>query len=111
MDGAGVLFTDKDPMHVAALLNAVVEDRGLQERIVDGQYAALDRLLAKDFGGTLLKFVDQILASPRLPHPPVAFDFWDHVRFQEEMEEVWLYRPSAFKALPPEDDANEGTSI
>jgi hypothetical protein len=52
-----------------------------------------------------------MLASPRMPHPPVAFDFWDQVRLQEEMEEIWLYRPSAFKALPPEADSNEGTSI
>ena len=29
-------------------------DRDLQDRIIEGQYAALDRLEAKDFGGTLL---------------------------------------------------------
>jgi len=46
--------------------------------------------------------VDQMLATPRRPHPPVAFDFWDHVKLQEELEEIWLYRPSAFKALPEE---------
>jgi glycosyltransferase involved in cell wall biosynthesis len=102
MDGAGVLYTNKDPMHVAALIDAVVTDRGLQDRIIDGQYAALDRLEAKDFGGTLLTFVDQMLAMPRREHPPVAFDFWDQVKLQEEMEEIWLYRPSAFKALPEE---------
>ena len=94
MDGAGVLYTNKDPMHVAALVDAVVSDRGLQDRIVDGQYAALDRLASKDFGGTLLRFVDQMLATPRRPHPPVAFDFWDQVKLQEEMEEIWIYRPS-----------------
>jgi len=102
MDGAGVLYTNKDPMHVAALVDAVVSDRGLQDRIVDGQYAALDRLASKDFGGTLLRFVDQMLATPRRPHPPVAFDFWDQVKLQEEMEEIWIYRPSAYKALPEE---------
>jgi len=111
MDGAGVLFTNKHPMHVAALVDAVVNDRDLQDRIIDGQFAALDRLEAKDFGGTLLTFVDQMLARPRLPHPPVAFDFWDQVKLQEEMEEIWLYRPSAFKALPPADEVNERTAI
>ena len=89
MDGAGVLFTDKHPMHVAALIDAVVGDRDLQDRIIDGQYAALDRLEAKDFGGTLLWFVDQVLAAPRRPHPPVAFDFWDQVKLREELEEIW----------------------
>ncbi|MFA5911034.1 MAG: glycosyltransferase [Vicinamibacterales bacterium] len=102
MDGAGVLYTDKNPLHVAALIDAITSDRDLQDRIIDGQFAALERLEAKDFGGTLLKFVDQLLATPRRPHPPVAFDFWDHVRLQEELEEIWLYRPSAFKALPEE---------
>ncbi len=102
MDGAGVLYTDKNPLHVAALIDAITSDRDLQDRIIDGQFAALERLEAKDFGGTLLKFVDQLLATPRRPHPPVAFDFWDHVKLQEELEEIWLYRPSAFKALPEE---------
>jgi hypothetical protein len=102
MDGAGVLYTDKHPMHVAALIDAVASDRDLQDRIIEGQYDALERLESKDFGGTLLKFVDQMLATPRRPHPPIAFDFWDHVKLQEELEEIWLYRPSAFKALPEE---------
>jgi len=87
---------------VAALIDAVVSDRDLQDRIIDGQYAALDRLEAKDFGATLLSFVDQMLATPRLPHPPVAFDFADQMKLQEELEELWVYRPSAFKALPEE---------
>ena len=102
MDGAGVLYTDKSPMHVAALVNAIVDDPALEADIVDGQYAALDRLEAKDFGATLLGFVNQMLATPRRPHPPVAFDFWDQVRQTEELEEIRSYRPSAFLALPEE---------
>jgi len=102
MDGAGVLYTDKDPLAVAALINAVVDDRGLQERIVKGQDEALNRLEAKDFAGTLLNVVDQLLATPRRPHPPVAFDFWDQIRLAEELEAIKAYRPSAFLALPEE---------
>ena len=105
MDGAGVLYTDKSPLHVAALLNAIVDDPSLRSAIVDGQYAALDRLEAKDFGGTLLGFVDQMLATPRRPHPPVAFDFWDQVEQAEELAEIKLYRPSAFLALPEDPGA------
>ena len=52
MDGAGILYTEKDPMHLAALINAVTEDPDLVDRIVDGRYAALARLEAKDFAGT-----------------------------------------------------------
>jgi glycosyltransferase involved in cell wall biosynthesis len=102
MDGAGILYSDKHPVAVAALVNAVVEDRAMRERIIDGQDAALDRLEARDFDGTLLAFVDQLLATPRRPHPPVAFDFWDQVRLAEEFAEIKAYRPSAFLALPDE---------
>jgi len=102
MDGAGVLYTNKDPLHVAALINAVVDDREVTERILEGQYAALDRLEARDFAGTLLGHVDAVLASPRREHPPVAFDFWDQVERAEEYDELKAYRPAAFQALPPE---------
>ena len=37
MDGAGVLYTQKDPLEVAALINAVADDRELSDRIVQGQ--------------------------------------------------------------------------
>jgi glycosyltransferase involved in cell wall biosynthesis len=100
MDGAGVLFTNKHPVHVAALIDAVASDRQLRDRIVEGQDAALDRLEARNFDRTLLSFVDQVLAAPRLPHPEVAFDFWDQLQRREELEELWLHRPAAFKALP-----------
>ena len=52
---------------VATLLDAVVGDAALQERILAGQDAALERLRRRDFGGTLLRFVDQVLAAPRRP--------------------------------------------
>ena len=108
MDGAGVLYTSKDPLHVAALINAVVDDREVAERIIDGQYAALDRLEARDFAGTLLAHMDGVLGSPRREHPPVAFDFWDQVERAEEYDELKQYRPAAFQALPPDPS---GTGI
>ena len=102
MDGAGILYTTKDPMYMAGLINAVVDDKALADRIVDGQYAALDRLAAKDFGATLLRHIDGVLALPRKPHPDVAFDFWDQVDRAEELDEIKAHRPSAFLALPPD---------
>lgn len=102
MDGAGVLYTSKDPLHVAGLINAVVDDQAVTEAIVNGQYAALDRLKAKDFGGTLLRHIDAVLSSPRREHPPVAFDFWDQVDRIEHYDEIKQYRPAAFQALPSE---------
>ena len=103
MDGAGILYSDKNPRDVAALVHAVVDDPPLRARIVDGQDAALARLEARDFGGTLLGYMDRLLSSPRRPNPPVAFDFWDQVREAEELEAIRAVRPSAFRALPVAD--------
>jgi L-malate glycosyltransferase len=103
MDGAGILVTDKDPIAVAALVHEVATNTSVQDRIIAGQDAALDRLQAKDFGGTLLRFVEDVSNAPRRPRPATAFDFWDQVKLAEELEEIRAYRPSAFQALPKEN--------
>jgi len=100
MDGAGVLYDDKNPRHVAALIDAIVSNAALEDQIIDAQLDAVGRLQAKDFGGTLLGFVDRILAAPRAPRPNVAFDFWQQFDDAQALEELRLYRPSIYKALP-----------
>ena len=100
MDGAGVLYDDKDPIHVAGLMDAIVSNAALQDLIVDGQSEAVDRLQAKDFAGTLLGFVETILSNPRAARPDVAFDFWQQFDAAQELEELRLYRPAIYKALP-----------
>lgn len=100
MDGAGVLFDDKDPVHVAALMDAVVSNAPMQDRIVQGQLEAVERLQAKDFDRTLLGFVEGVLAAPRAPGPHVTFDFWQQFDAAQELDELRLYRPAVYKALP-----------
>jgi glycosyltransferase involved in cell wall biosynthesis len=100
MDGAGVLFETKEPLHVAALMDAIISNVDLQDAIVDGQLAAVERLRAKDFSGTLLGFVEDILSAPRSPAPRVAYDFWHQFDAAQALEELRLYRPSIYKALP-----------
>ena len=100
MDGAGVLYEDRDPAHVAALMDAVVSNCALQDRIVEGQLAAVNRLRSKDFAGTLLGFVERILAAPRAGIPHVTFDFWEQFDAAAALEELRLDRPSIYKALP-----------
>lgn len=102
MDGAGVLYDTKDPGHVAGLMDGVLSDPDLQDAIVDEQLKAVGRLQARDFDGTLLRFVEQILASPRSGAPHVSFDFWHQFDALEQLEEVRRYRPSAYMALPEE---------
>ncbi|MFB3855400.1 MAG: glycosyltransferase family 4 protein [Vicinamibacterales bacterium] len=101
MDGAGILYENKDPAHVAALVDAVVSNRALREAVVASQDAALARLLARDFGRTLLGYVEKVLASPPMPHE-VAPDFWRQFETAERLEELRMYRPAIYKALPEE---------
>jgi glycosyltransferase involved in cell wall biosynthesis len=103
MDGAGVLYAEKDPVHVATLMDAIVSDPTLQDRIVDAQTAAVTRLRSKDFAGTLQGFIDEMLSKPRAAAPAVAFDFWHQFDAAQELEELRLYRPAIYKGLPGSD--------
>ena len=105
MDGGGVLYERKDPRHVASLINAVLTDAALEKEILAAQDAALARLRARDFAGTLLGFVDRVRAAPRLPPCRVASDFWQQLERLERLEALRGFRPSAFRALsePAED--------
>ena len=100
MDGAGILFEDRTPIHVATLMDAIISNADVQDQIVDGQLAAVDRLRSKDFPATLLGFVDRVLASQRAAAPRVAFDFWSQFDAAQELEELRLYRPAIYQALP-----------
>jgi glycosyltransferase involved in cell wall biosynthesis len=100
MDGAGVLYETKDPVQVAALMDRIISNAALQDEIVRAQLAAVDRLRSKDFGGTLLRVVERVLAAPRCPRPRVAPDFWRQFDEAQDLEELRLYRPGVYKALP-----------
>jgi glycosyltransferase involved in cell wall biosynthesis len=100
MDGAGVLFHDRDPLRVAMLMEAILADESLQDDLIDDQIAAVARLRAKDFAGTLLAIVSGLLSRPRSGTARVAYDFWSQFDAAAVLEELRLDRPSAFKALP-----------
>jgi glycosyltransferase involved in cell wall biosynthesis len=100
MDGGGLLYTTKNPLEVAQLIDAVVQDPDLENQIVRAQDAALDRLRARNFERTLLGFVEQVLDLPA-PEHPVA-DVWDQYRLVEQLAELRRGRPAAFRALPEE---------
>jgi glycosyltransferase involved in cell wall biosynthesis len=107
LDGAGVLYDRKDPMSVAALIDTVVSNARLRERILTAQDAALGRLVSRDFSGTLLRQVETVLAAPRRPPHPVAADFWQQYALADQLEELRQYRPSIYQALP-RDPAETG---
>jgi glycosyltransferase involved in cell wall biosynthesis len=104
MDGGGVLYDVKDPVEIARLMAAILDDGALEEAIVDAQDAALARLRARDFGGTLLRFVDQLRSSPPRPAPAVTYDFWPMFDQAERLEELRQFRPAVYRALPASDE-------
>ena len=108
MDGGGVLYESKDPREIALLMQAVVDTPAVQEAVLSSQDAALDRLLAKDFGGTLLRFVDGLLAAPRREAPEVSWDFWQQFDLFEQLEELRQVRPALYQALPTFAEASAG---
>jgi glycosyltransferase involved in cell wall biosynthesis len=108
MDGAGVLYKTQEPIEVAALMDAVLSDDDLYQQVVDAQHDALARLRAKHFDGTLLRFADQVMKSPRRPPPPIAWDFWDQFRLAEELYELQQYRPAIYRGLPESRESKIG---
>jgi glycosyltransferase involved in cell wall biosynthesis len=102
MDGGGVLYDKKDPFEVARVMAAILDDADLEDGVIATQDAALERLLARDFGGTLLRFVDQIRATAPRPAPEVPYDFWGMFDQAERLEELRQFRPAVYRALPYE---------
>jgi glycosyltransferase involved in cell wall biosynthesis len=100
MDGGGVLYDTKDALEIARLMAAVLDDERVLEAVVQSQDAALDRLRARDFAGTLLRFVEQTLTTPPREAPEVVWDFWQQFDQFERLEELRQFRPALYRALP-----------
>jgi glycosyltransferase involved in cell wall biosynthesis len=102
MDGGGVLFDTTDPAEIAKLVEAVLDDPAIEENVLASQDAALARLQGRNFGNTLIGFVEQVLGGPPRPAPVVSWDFWSQFDQSERLEELRQFRPAAFQALPSE---------
>ncbi len=100
MDGGGVLYDSKDPMRVADIMAAVLDDPGVEESVLTSQDAALERLRGRDFAATLLRFVEQVSTLPPRQAPEVSWDFWQQFEQFERLEELRQFRPALYKALP-----------
>jgi glycosyltransferase involved in cell wall biosynthesis len=105
MDGGGVLYDTTDPFEIARLMEAVLDDPRLESAVLASQDAALARLVARDFAGTLRRFVDEVDRAPARPAPPVAWDFWAQFDRFERLEELRQFRPALFEALPQRPEA------
>ena len=105
MDGAGMLFGDKDPVAVAALMDAIVSDEALQDAIVRGEEAAVARLRSKDFLERCWISLTECWPHRERRSRDVAGDFWEQFDAAEALEERRLFRPSIYKALPEASQA------
>lgn len=100
MGGGGVLFETRNPAEIARIVDAVLDDQRIEEAVIESQDAALTRLRARDFGGTLLRHVDRVLQTPPRPAPEVPWDFWPQFEQFERLEELRQFRPALYRALP-----------
>ena len=100
MDGGGVLYETTDPMDIARLMEAILADPKLEQAVLASQDAALERLRARDFRGTLLGAVSDVARRPPREAPSVAWDFWIQFEQAERLEDLRQFRPALFKALP-----------
>ena len=101
MDGGGVLYDTKDPFEVARLMAAILDDADVEDAV--DRHARTRRwrgCARKDFAGTLLRFVDQVRATPPRPAPEVPYDFWPMFDQAERLEELRQFRPAVYRALP-----------
>jgi glycosyltransferase involved in cell wall biosynthesis len=101
MDGGGVLFDTQDPVEVARIMEAVLDDPRVEDGVLASQDAALERLRARDFAGTLVRFVGDTSSTPPRPAPEVPWDFWQQFDQFERLEELRQFRPAVYRALPP----------
>jgi L-malate glycosyltransferase len=100
MDGGGVLYETNDPFEIARLVAAVLDDPALEDAVLLSQDAALERLRGRNFGRTLLDFVDRLRRAAPRPAPEVSWDFWAQFDQFERLEELRQFRPAVFQALP-----------
>jgi hypothetical protein len=82
------------------LIDAVSSDTGLRDAVIRSQDAALDRMLRQDFAGTLNRFVQDALSTPRRASHDVAFDFWRQFDVHERLADLKKRRPGLYEALP-----------
>jgi glycosyltransferase involved in cell wall biosynthesis len=99
MDGGGILYDTTDPHEIARLMAAVLDAPEVEDAVLQSQDAALERLLTRNFAGTLLGFVDALQQQPPRPAPDVAWDFWAQFDQFERLEELRQFRPAVFQAL------------
>jgi glycosyltransferase involved in cell wall biosynthesis len=112
MDGGGILYDTHDPLEIARIMDTVLDDPRVEDAVVASQDAALERLRARDFAGTLLHFVGDTLSTPPRPAPEVPWDFWQQFEQFERLEELRQFRPAVYRALQMHpDDGGAGETV
>jgi len=61
LDGAGVLFSEKRYDMVAAMIDRLIADQGLRERVIEGQRQRLQRYRERDLGAELRRHFEGLI--------------------------------------------------
>ncbi len=61
MNGGGVLLKSKDLLSIAALIDSVIKDDKLRDRILESQRKALDKYRRDKIAPLLLNYIDQVI--------------------------------------------------
>ena len=109
MDGGGVLVHDKDPIGVAALIHEIVTD----QRPAGSHRLRAGRGARSAAGARLRRHAAAVRRSGpgarrASPHPPRRSTSGIRSTLAEELEEIRVYRPAAFQALPKASRRHEG---
>lgn len=65
MGKAGIIFTEKNYAFVGALMNEILSDQDLKERIINSQLKRIDKLMHTDTEKLLLRAINNILQGTR----------------------------------------------
>lgn len=60
MNGGGVLLFEKDFFRVAALIDAITKNKGLQQALIQGQLRALEKFSRENVSQILLRHVEEV---------------------------------------------------
>ena len=101
MDGAGVLYEDRAPVHVAAVIDAGAGRCGAVRagRRVTGRRARPSARPRLRWHAAALRGAGAKRRRAKA-QPEVSFDFWDQFDTYERLKELQQYRPAVFRALP-----------
>ncbi len=97
MDGGGVLYDTKDPLEIARLMDAVLDDPRIEEAVLQSQDASLSVSARGISTGRCFDSLTRRSRTPPREAPEVTWDFWHQFDQFDRFEELRQFRPACIK--------------